>query len=314
MKKVSIVMPVYGVEKYIGDCIKSVINQTLKDFELIIVDDETKDKSIEVAEELLKGTDIDYKVVHRKNGGLSAARNTGIENAEGEYVICVDSDDVINPEYLETLYNDAKNNNVDLSIASFKWVKDHDKFDFDERQIEGKVVDKQDFLNKILSRKIFPYFGCFMVKRDYIIKNNLWHEEECKYNVDHSYQWRLMVNVPAYTYNPKKVYNYYVRPGSIMTGTKLEKMMTGFNSVKKCAEDLKDNPYFDSSLILARYKISVLNTLAKLRNNYDAFEYMYNNIKPKLFDCIRYPDIRIKLLVLPMLFGKKVFFSFLRRK
>lgn len=313
MKKVSIVLPVYGVEEYIGDCIKSIINQTLKEFELIIVDDETKDASIEIAEKLLEGTDVDYKVVHRKNGGLSAARNTGIENSEGEYVICVDSDDVIHPQYLETLYTDAKENNVDLSIASFKWVNDKTKFDFDDRNTKGKIVDKNDFLKKILDRTIFPYFGCFMVKREYIIKNNLYHEEECKYNVDHSYQWRLMVNVPKYTYNEKKVYNYYNRPGSIMTGTKLEKMLTGFESVKKCAEDLKDNPYFNSQLILIRYKISLLHTLAHLRNNYESFKYIYKNVKPKAVDCLKYPDLRIKILAGPMLLGKKVFYEILRR-
>ena len=100
MTAVSIILPVYNVEEYITDCINSIKNQTFKNFEIIIVDDETKDKSIEIAESLLETTDIDYKIIHRKNGGLAAARNSGIRVAKGEYLVFVDSDDIINPQYL----------------------------------------------------------------------------------------------------------------------------------------------------------------------------------------------------------------------
>lgn len=312
MPKVSIILPVYNVEKYIGDCIESIINQTCKEFELIIVDDDTKDSSIEIAERLLSVTDLDYKIIHRENGGLSAARNTGIKAAQGDYLCFVDSDDVINPQYVETLLNDVEKNKVDLAIANFKWVTDKDKKDFDFSDTHGEVVDKKDFLFKILRRQIFNYFGCFLISHAYILEHKLWFDETVFFGVDQAYMWRLMVGVEKYTYSEKVVYNYYNRPGSIMTATKIDKMASGLPSMKKCADDLRSNPYFDSSCIYTRWKISALHTIAK-NLGYENFSNALPKFKVSVGDCLKYPHWKVKVIAVPALLGKKPLYEVLRR-
>lgn len=311
MQKVSIILPVYNVEKYIRNCIESIINQTCKNFELIIVDDGTKDHSIEIAEDLLKKSDINYRIVHRENGGLSAARNTGIKVANGEYLCFVDSDDVINPQYVETLLSDIEANDVLMGIANFRWFTEKDIKQFDMSNTQGVIVNKKEFLYKILRRKIFNYFGCFIISRDYILRNNLWFDETVFFGVDQAYMWRLMVGVEKYTYNQKIIYNYFERPNSIMTGTKVKKMLTGLPSLEKCAEDLKDNPYFDSELIVVRWKISALHTIAK-GFEFSQFKEAISLFKPNAIACLKYPDIKVRLLYFPMMLGVKAFYSVLR--
>lgn len=312
MKLITIILPVYNVEKYIADCINSIINQTSKNFDLLIVDDGSKDESIIIAKSLLENSSIDYQIIERKNGGLGAARNTGIKQASGEYLAFVDSDDVITPDYIDTFENDIKKNNTELCIANFKWVDDANKFEFEKENPGGVIVQKKEFLYKILTRQIFQYFGCFCTKRTYILENNLFFDESVRFSVDQAYMWRLMVNVPQYTYNYHKIYNYYERPGSIMTASGVDKMLTGYPSILKCVEELADNPYIDSNNIVVRWRVSVLHTIAK-QLDYSAFKKMYDMIKPKVGETIKYPDKKVKIVALPMAFGPKVLYRTLRR-
>ena len=100
---ISVVVPVYNVKQYLDDCMHSIVNQTYENIEIILVDDGSTDGSGELCEEW-KGKDSRIRVIHQENGGLSAARNTGIEHAKGSYIAFVDSDDWVSEEYIEKLY------------------------------------------------------------------------------------------------------------------------------------------------------------------------------------------------------------------
>ena len=117
----SIVVPVYNTEKYLRRCMDSIMNQTLKDIEIIIVDDGSKEECAVLCDEISK-TDSRIKVVHKENGGLGFARNSGIEAATGEYIGFVDSDDYIEQIMYETLYNAAKKYNADLCLSGICFV------------------------------------------------------------------------------------------------------------------------------------------------------------------------------------------------
>ncbi|MGL5357206.1 MAG: glycosyltransferase [Cetobacterium sp.] len=121
MKKVSVIVPVYNVEKYLDKCLKSIVNQTLKDIEIIIVNDGTKDNSEEI---ILKYEKKDKRIKYYKkeNGGLSDARNYGLEKSTGEYISFIDSDDFIDSDMLEKMYNNAKENESDIIVCGFKSV------------------------------------------------------------------------------------------------------------------------------------------------------------------------------------------------
>ncbi len=122
MIKVSVITPVYNVEACIEKSVKSIINQTCKDFEYILIDDGSKDKSIEIAQNLLKDTDINYKILTQENSGVSAARNLGIKNAQGKYITFLDSDDYFNTEFIELMYKKAEECSCDVVFCDYSEV------------------------------------------------------------------------------------------------------------------------------------------------------------------------------------------------
>lgn len=129
--KVSVIVPVYNVEEYIRECIKSIQVQTYSNLEIIVVNDGTKDKSIEIIKDLIK-TDSRIRVISQPNQGLSAARNTGIENASGKYVAMIDSDDKIKPDFIKHLFDVADSQSADIVRGSF-------------RDFEGNITQRMDF-------------------------------------------------------------------------------------------------------------------------------------------------------------------------
>ena len=119
--KLSVVIPVYNVEKYVRECVDSVLNQTMKDFELILVDDGSTDSSGAILDEYRK-KDSRITVIHKKNGGVSAARNDAIKKCAGEYIYIMDSDDYLEPDALSCMYDEAVRTAADVVIT------DHCKF------------------------------------------------------------------------------------------------------------------------------------------------------------------------------------------
>ena len=126
MELISVIVPVYNVEKYLSGCIESIVNQTYKNLEIILVDDGSPDRCGAICDEYAK-KDERIKVIHKKNGGLSSARNAGIEISNGEYIAFVDSDDYIGRDMYEVLYNNIKKYNCDISICNFLCVDENGK-------------------------------------------------------------------------------------------------------------------------------------------------------------------------------------------
>lgn len=118
MTKVSVIIPVYNVEKYLRQCLDSVVNQTLKDIEIICINDGSPDNSLEILQEYAKN-DERIRIINKSNGGPSSARNAGLEVAQGEFIGFVDSDDYIEPDYYENLYNRAKVTCSDIVVAEY---------------------------------------------------------------------------------------------------------------------------------------------------------------------------------------------------
>ena len=123
---VSVVMPIYGVEKYIENSVKSVIHQTYDNIELILVDDGSTDRSVAIAERVLNENHFKYLLIHQENAGLGYARNAGLQSANGEWIIFFDSDDVILPETIERLVG-AADDQADLVFSDFRYVSQTDE-------------------------------------------------------------------------------------------------------------------------------------------------------------------------------------------
>ena len=121
MAKVSVIIPVYNVEKYISRCLESLANQTLKDLEILIVNDGSTDNSRSIIEKYLKKHSLRIKYFEKQNGGLSSARNYGLKYATGEYIAFLDSDDYVEKDMYEDMYKIAKKDDADMVECDFLW-------------------------------------------------------------------------------------------------------------------------------------------------------------------------------------------------
>lgn len=150
---ISVIVPVYNVEGYLEKCIQSITTQTYTNLEILVVDDGSTDTSPALCDELAE-TDTRIQVIHKKNGGLSSARNSGIDAASGEYYVFVDSDDYIHPQMIEQLYSRLKADNSDLAICGIEPVDEDGNykyagFDF---VLSDDVWDETAFWNNFYGR------------------------------------------------------------------------------------------------------------------------------------------------------------------
>ena len=154
---ISVIVPVYRVEKYLPACIDSILNQTFTDFELILVDDGSPDRCPEICEEVAR-RDARVRVIHQANAGLSAARNAGIEAAHGAWLSFVDSDDYIAPHFCEKLYQTAQRTNADCVMCSVQNVDESGKLiDSALMRVADEVKTGQEVLQKIGRDDVTPY-------------------------------------------------------------------------------------------------------------------------------------------------------------
>ena len=155
---ISIIVPAYGVDKYLAQCLDSIISQTYKNLEILVVDDGSKDKSGIIADEYSR-QESRIKVIHKQNGGLSDDRNVGIDNVHGEYVSFVDGDDLISKNYVENLYKTIKNLDTLISACQYQIFKNEK----DIRTQYGEEYEKYnscDAINKMLFRNGITHVAC----------------------------------------------------------------------------------------------------------------------------------------------------------
>lgn len=226
MVKFSIIIPVYNTEKYIEKCLNSVTNQFENDCEVIIVDDGSSDQSIDIVNNLITKNKYDnIAVVHQQNSGLSAARNTGLINATGEYIIWLDSDDMLTNDALESLRKCAldKPDVIVSRISSYfedtGEVKERSYFFKNE-----ELVNRKEAIARCQKTKGFWFAAwCFVVKREFLLtkeiffKDGIYHEDEL---------WSPTVLSAANTvvFNNTSVYiNTTNRQGSITTVANIKK-------------------------------------------------------------------------------------------
>ncbi len=143
--KISVIVPIYGVEKYLEQCVKTITEQTYQNLEILLVDDGSPDQSGEIADRLAL-TDDRIKVIHKVNGGLSDARNVGIEASTGDYLTFIDSDDYIHPQMMELLLQAVDDGKKDISICSYEMV-------YEGKEPEIKRFSLQD-VKKVDGREI----------------------------------------------------------------------------------------------------------------------------------------------------------------
>lgn len=220
MCKVSIIIPVYNIpEQNLRKCIESVINQTLEEIEIILVDDGSTDSSGIICDEYAT-IDNRVKVIHKLNCGLSAARNTGFENAKGEWITFLDSDDWIEPHTCEETYKLGIENDVDIVI--FSTIQEFGKFKkiFKYKLKNKKVYTKNECTN--LQCEILNFEGNIatawakLYKREFLERNNLKHNEKLRQGSEGiEFNIRVFEKVQKVIFTNKIYYHYVFNPNSI---------------------------------------------------------------------------------------------------
>lgn len=226
--KVSIIVPVYNVEKYLDRCVKSLLNQTLKDIEIIMVDDGSPDNCPAMCDEYAR-QDERIKVVHKQNAGLGYARNSGLEIATGEYVAFVDSDDYVELDMYEKLYHAVKTYQVGMVLCGFHRDKQGVRTNglVANMPQKEKVIDAHmDYITNIVGQLPSVYYGMFygyavwniLFSNDVIMKYKIRFKSERVYlSEDILFQIEYASKIQKVLLYPAPLYNYCLNSGSLTT-------------------------------------------------------------------------------------------------
>ena len=222
--KLSIVIPVYNVEKYLRECLDSILNQAFQDFEIICVDDGSTDKSLEILQEY-KRKDDRFVILQQRHSGAGSARNNGIRLAEGKYIQFLDSDDYFEPTLLEEMYNHAEKFGADLTVCSSRKVDDEGNItetgspnfpiNIDKVPME-KVFNREDFKDDIFSL-FTPVVWNKLIKKSFLKENNLEFPPLTIYE-DIAFMHSLVISAKRIAAFNKELINYrFNRPGSLVS-------------------------------------------------------------------------------------------------
>ena len=302
----SIIIPIYNVEPYILECLQSVANQTIADkLECILVDDCGTDNSVSVAEEFLKTYSgaIHFELLrHQKNGGLSAARNTGVRASHGEYLYFLDSDDTIIPRCMEILVEMAERNQADVVIGSY--ITDDNRMrQFENIDYPECVSDRGRVKRMMLDYDVIPVTAANrLIRRDLLVKNDLFFKEGIIHE-DNYWTFFLAKHVERMAIWKEKVYYYRSTPGSITNKVNVEKETLAFHTM---IEDFSS--HIDSFEENAQKRIIFCLLLGAIGSGY----YKDNTDRQNLIDCLKNQDTFINRILLTLIFKMKV--SFVRAK
>lgn len=256
MINVSIITPVFNVERCIHKTINSIINQSSKDFELLLIDDGSKDRSIEIARDLLEKSDINYRIITQENSGVSAARNRGIHEAVGEYVCFLDSDDYIHKDYIKLMYEKASEFNCDLVFCDYVQVdsKDNILVASTTRYLDN-FIDGRDAALKQLSCDITIGMGSALYRTSIIKENNILFDSSRKYAEDVVFTVKALLNMKKII-SVNEALMFYVRWDSSVTNAISLKHLDCYYSFVDLLEYVKvQGDFKEIEKFLVEYKI-----------------------------------------------------------
>jgi glycosyltransferase involved in cell wall biosynthesis len=277
-KTVSIIVPIYNVEKYVEKCINSIINQTYSSIEVILINDGSSDNSREIIEQY--NSDSRFKIIDQKNEGLSSARNTGLENAKGDYIYFVDSDDYLHKDAIKLLVGKMEETDADFCCYRLWFYTEDNKRMF----LHGKnfsieiLNDKNEIIkDAFLGINIKTSSWSKFYRRSFIEENNLRFErsiinEDCLFTITSAIYSKKVafLNIP--------LYYALIRAGSISREIKKENITSYFSIYEKIMLLLKKEMIFNEyeKYFYASYFVHILNSLLQTCMKVSKRKYFFN--------------------------------------
>lgn len=235
--KISIIVPIYNVENYIKRCMDSLVTQSFDDYEIIAVNDGTLDNSMAYVYELQKSYP-NIIICEQENGGLSSARNTGVEHASGEYIMFCDSDDELQENCLQMLYDEVKRSDLDMLLYDAEYIVDEMAEQSRDNpylrlNITERVCDGKSMLQELLNKKEYLASACL-----YLMRKRLWIDNNFKFyekilHEDELFTPLAIIKCEKVEHKNWMIYKRHVREGSITTSNNMDKRMKGLGIVIK---------------------------------------------------------------------------------
>lgn len=277
MIKVSVIIPIYNVSEYLKNCLDSIINQTLREIEIICIDDCSTDDSLYIAEEYLKKDNRIKILKHVVNKGLGPARNTGLKEANGEYISFVDSDDFVDIKFLEILYNTAKKYDSDISMTR-NYIEYNKDYKASNKKIKFKSYSEKGSLNTYYYSPKNVWTKLY--RRQFLLDKNIFFMD-IKYGAeDTDFNLRVFLNEPYVSFNNKALYYYRIRNDSLssLVGIKLESAVNGIKQMENSINYCKNN-FIDSlpQIYLMTFEtVLYFFNLCTTKNKEEFYPYMRN--------------------------------------
>lgn len=246
---ISVIVPVYNVEKFIEECIDSILEQTYTNIEIILIDDGCTDASPQIIEKK-SNRDSRIKVIHQTNQGVSSARNRGIEIAKGEYICFVDSDDILKPDYVEYLYRLAKEADSDISLTTHMFSS------YGDKQVKEEIVKK--ISGEQAAINILHYFipiGCYckLFKRD-VIGTEVRFDPQIFIGEGFNFNIESFLRANTVAVGNKKIYKYRRdNDQSAMTVFRADKCRMALDAIDIIHGKLPNNELFEEAYKYAKW-------------------------------------------------------------
>ena len=263
---ISIIVPIYNVENYLRQCLDSIMNQTYQNFECLLINDGSPDNSAEICREYVD-KDASFRYFEKENGGVSSARNLGIEHSKGEYITFIDSDDWVDSDYLEVLHSKIKEYNTDFVISSYK------KFDMDEDCFYLHIWD-QDYYERIWTSQelltqlpnLENYDGSYTVSWGKLFKRSIFDEilfnEQRKFGEDFECSFKLYLSMTSCLYIHKALYNYRLHSESMLGQVVTERQLMDDIEIRVgrlpylIVRGIDSSPYISNLKSFIQYRIN----------------------------------------------------------
>lgn len=326
--KVSIVLPVYNAEKYINKTINSLLNQTLKDIEIICVNDGSKDSTLKIIEKL-KEQDDRIRIIDKNNEGVWKARIDGIKQATGNYIAFIDSDDYVEKDFIERLYDNITKNNSDISICGFKRIdeKSGKVLSKEMKYEENKKIEKNYNFEEVITVNTALWNKLYKAS---ILKELKELKNPPRILEDMMFLAKVYLQTEKITFVDDYLYNYIVREGSAMNTLKqgeidiIQNAMLEIKQEYLKSEDGKKNIEILSSMAFLHFGISLMLRISNDANcNFkkeykDNLKYLNNNFPEwkktkylKIIYCLKNKSSNIKLAIVKKLYVFHMFGIFI---
>lgn len=309
---VSVVMPVYNVEKYIEDSVRSVLRQTYKQLELIVVDDGSQDNSINKAKRLLETSQLRYQIISQKNSGLGAARNAGLKASNGEWVIFLDSDDMLSDNGIEHMVS-VISQNIDMIFCDVNSISSSNEAIIKCESCEPEYISCKDLQLLFLKREKVVLAPGTLFRKNYLMENNLFFET-IPWSEDQHFIWRVLYHIAGACYLSEPIYQYFHRPGSIMTASKSKAMEKSYKSICELSEYYGNGDYI-GQYIVPRWVMGTMNASAKLLS-YSDWNSLWNEVEAsRHFHRLKtFPETKVRIISFIGCISPKIYYCILRRR